>query len=98
MKDGKEVGTRLPPFSYSNQVLESIDDYDELIQKEIRRVKGLNREFLFWKTSYRPEGSLYFSDPISVLKNVGKKKVEALSLLESILLLICSISKTAKTK
>ena len=82
MIDGKEEGVRLLLFDYSQKELVGAGKEEELIQKEIKRVKNLpgttNTRGGWIKTQEEPSNVFYGGDPISLLKGVGPKIEEKL--------------------
>ena len=80
--NGNEVGVRLPLFNYSQKELVGIARGEELIQKEINRVKNLQtttKRGGWVTTQVDDEPDVFYNgDSVAVMKGVGKKMTEKL--------------------
>ena len=54
--EDKQEGRRCTPFDYTGKTVVTIGDYQQLIEKEIRRVKNLKSGGLGWVNSVREPG------------------------------------------
>ena len=77
-------GVRCHPFDYSGKVIIGFDDYQKMMDLEIRRVKSLSSERLgFWVESGREPDKLYREDSVIKLKQCGNaaaKKLETVGI------------------
>ena len=72
-------GVRLTLFDYTNREVLSISKYDQKLNEEIRRVKGLTGgEKAGWIRSNRPNAVLFEDDPVKEMKGVGPAAVRKL--------------------
>ena len=87
--NGKEVGVRLPLFNYSQKELVGIARAEELIQKEIKRVKDLQtttRRGGWVATQVDDESDVFYDgDSVTAMKGVGKKMTERFNVISCLL-------------
>ena len=73
---GEVRGVRLAPFDYSAKLLVTEEKMDEMRVLAIRILKRkTRRDHPQWTVSNRPDGVLYSSEPLTVVKGVGAKSV-----------------------
>ena len=72
-------GVRMLLFDYTGKTILSIKDYEDMIQKEIRRVKALKGECAPWVVSQKEEGKVYRLDTTKALKHIGDKNEKQLA-------------------
>ena len=75
---GQQVGSRLEAFDYTGQKILSLSDWNEMVDKEIRRVKSLppGKKLSDWIESERLPNSAYLDDPLFKLGQANWKLVE----------------------
>ena len=81
IRDG--VGVRAATFDYSDKLLVTEETMEQERWKVIRNLKNNapSRNNKDWNTHPRIEGAYYESDPITLVKGIGKKKAEQLDAL-----------------
>ena len=68
------IGRRCKPFDYTSKVIIGIPDYKQLMKVEFQRIMALKGTNGYCYESSRDSAILYYqSDPIKMLKGVGKK-------------------------
>ncbi|KAF0703228.1 hypothetical protein AaE_015483, partial [Aphanomyces astaci] len=78
--NGGVVGLRCNPFLYSGKWIRTIDEFEQLQQQEIRRVKALEGKGLPWFQGKRTKtDGIFCNDPVTSLIGVGVKKSEKLA-------------------
>jgi predicted flap endonuclease-1-like 5' DNA nuclease len=73
----KIEGKRCKAYCYSGKVVVTIKDYNERIQDEIKRVKGLKGNN-FWVVSRRKKGEFFLDDDVEIISGIGKKTAQLL--------------------
>ena len=71
MKDGAEVGARLPLLSHNDKRVTTIKEWNEAVAKEMRRVKSLTGNESYWVVNTLPEGAARANDAVPMLRGTG---------------------------
>lgn len=78
-EDGAEEGAWLLLFEHSSKKVIIHEKYIELVSKEIKRTKNLQRNTALWFASSRLLKSMCLSDPTVAVKGAAKKKAKKLA-------------------